>query len=452
MRKRNKAFAAVLVPFPLTLLSAFGYYLYKRAGLINERTKVKYHWVSAQLAKIGGEFYAKDYIGSLIHDNLTEELLYLIRSEEEELRGRFKRMLEFCNEKNNVFAKLLLKDVCYQSLYEGPELILLMLEGSFDEAIKADINPSKRGIGFLRMRELPIHPHLPKDREIIRLPFQEELESMGVKEGQRPAIPAFHAHIAKAKDLQWRKIEVQEGRVRLLTNSPIGAMSLIFIGQAHAGKSTQASLIYNEMLDRFEALGKRERWQPFNPILKSVNLDLGTPTVIKPGTDPVDDDFSLKKRTWSTELALKAFDKFWENKKTADIVIADIPGGHVDNPKGPIDDITEITAALGDVAIMLIPHDNKDEEEKIFNWRKLCYRLGIPIIGRFITGTGVEIYTCVTKYDKGESIEGIVGMKYREFNPNYFSRSLTEILLYDLLPAVIENRQKKLMEMINRLS
>ncbi|MBI2052329.1 MAG: hypothetical protein HYT38_01445 [Candidatus Sungbacteria bacterium] len=184
------------------------------------------------------------------------------------------------------------------------------------------------------------------------------------------------------------------------------------------------------------SLKSRALFRGFEVNVECVNVDLATPTVAAIGQAQGKDRQALNmaKRPWTVELALEALNEFLVAKSRSSLVIADLPGGRVDQ-------ITEITGVLGDVGIIITRDWNRMAE-----WEEFYGRMGIVLVAQSrsrLLDEGLE--SVVTRYHKGKIIAGrVIGLDRVVRSWDSFVSCVAKVLLFDLIPEFIESRRKKL--------
>ena len=274
-------------------------------------------------------------------------------------------------------------------------------------------------------QELPLGDNpglLP--REYVTFPPDKCFITLPIFKSQEPA---------EREVVAWKRLELEEGRIYHLQGRHIG---LVVGGPAGSGKSTLAATLADEMMNIIHSLKSRASFSDLEVSLECANLDLATPTVDAIGGARGKEKQALDKakRPWTLELALEALDKFWAAKSRANLVIADLPGGKIDQ-------ITEITGALGDVGVLI----TKDWA-KMAEWQQLYTRMGITLVSQSrsrLPDEGLE--SVVTRYNAGGMIAGrVTGLDRTVRSWDSFAACLAKVLLFDLIPGFIESHQGKL--------
>ena len=411
-----RKFSIVLVPFPITVLSAFAFFFYRQIGLIDSSAHVFYHWRPNSLnAKVALD---NKITIRLFGFGLHERLRLLIKDSAAINRYLCLRILNFLSCPPDKAAKKQLENLfVFLNQASGlPEVILEIAERIFRHYLDAQIDPFRQGLPFSSISREPT-----TKREVNVLPLSKQFLTMPVFETTLPE---------ERKIVGCQELVLTEGRAWQLMNYHLG---IVVGGPSGSGKSTITASLYEEVERLIRSLKTRADWQQFNLSVTYVNCDLGTPTVeaILNAQGQNREALLAKKRPWTFELALEALAKFSRAKKSANIIIADL--------SGKIDQLTEIMAAPGDVGIVI----TKDWA-RMNEWQKFLARMGIICVAQARTRLAEEgLESVVKRYHPGEIIAGRVsGLErvIRSWDP--FISLLAKVLLFDLLPSVVERRQK----------
>lgn len=431
-----KPYRIIKVPFPLTPLSAFGYFLYKLAGMINNQADIAFHW-TYQSDK---DFHKplSDLILFLFGPELPSKLFHLIESIDDErvtmtARASLKSMLELLL-KLDVEPELRHRKGI-RRLYEhlrvkdyNPKTALDSLSAAFEwNCLTSCINPFEEEI------MVPDHivspEYSPRVCEVPRQLTDKRLVSR----------PKFDE---AGQIIDWETGEFFESLAWLLTGDHI----VIHIGgPADSGKSTLAASLFYELTNLVKELASRDHWQAFSLSVKLLDLDVSTRrlTVILSHHGQVERGES-QPRQWTEELAVECSGQLSSAKPMYNIVIADLPGG-------PVDTITEIVSALGDVGIIVTRDVTRSTE-----WKELYMRMGIRLVAFAETRSnnnnadqhnGSWIESAVTAYKPHHFLSGRMKGVDRIARPwDPFISNLAAVLLFDLLPSFVEWKQEQIEE------
>lgn len=406
----------LLVPFPITPLTAFAFFLYRKFGLVTDDVYVRYRKAP------GGENqplrFGNGVVWNLSSRNLYTELDELIAQYATGDRRILKRLLTFCQSGDPAKRLLLARWIieCFFA-FDHPRPVLEEARGYFSHCVDKGIDLWEREPLVLPRVPLAYKPSFPvlPDKRIFTLPVFKSQE------------PGETEVIASAR------CELREGRVWELRSSHIGIM---IGGPARSGKSTLATSLVTEFLNQIQSLATRIGWAGFSLDVECVDLDLATPTTeaIWMARDGRLLDTSALKRPWTTELALEGLRRFAVTKEQAHLTFVDLPGG-------PIDAITETLAALADVAI-LVTHDWERMEE----WQRLVNQMGITLVSQARSRRGDEGFSSVvTRYHPGRIIAGrVVDLDRVVRSDDPFVLGAAWCLLYDILPSFVSGRRQRL--------
>lgn len=419
----QKAFRLVLVPFPLTPLAAFGYWLYRLAGDITHATVVAYHHRPS--TNLSHELFSAD-ICSLVRSNIqvTRELLLqsisnlTINNRQRHLLRRTLNYVAYHGSRSDV--RNLARALGTSTV--SPQVVLEAIAlPCFEACYAGGIDPMADGLpgGSHEYTELVNPGPLPKDTLYLTLP-------VCITDG-----PTRHR-----QEVSWRQIQLSEGKVWLLKDQHL---VIAVGGPAGSGKSTLAATLVDEITNIVTSLRTRYGWEQFNLSAARFNLDLATPTLetIEPraadSPAPV-----ITKRAWTRDLAWQAMQNLARIKQAHNIVVADLPGGK-------IDEVTEITAVLADGGIIV----TKDWQQ-MPDWHRCFASLGIALVAQSRSHMSHEgLDSLVTRYTPGEMLAGRVsGLNRLVMSWDSFVSCLAKVLLFDILPTMIQRRQKKIARLL----
>ncbi len=423
---KGKVFKLVLVPFPLTPLAAYWYWLYRMAGQVTGATIVKYHFRTK--SSLSQALTSHDIL-SLLGENTNERRREFIGFTHE-LTGDGKQRWVLKRLLNHIVASRNKPDVARLALSlcatDSPQALLEAVAlPRFDSLYESLTDAVTSGIPGDYPRSYPPTESepLPSGKLLVTLPVCETQEGLQHRRG-----------------VSWKNIELVEGRAcRLVGQHLVLAVG----GPSGSGKSTLSASLANELANLVASLGTRTDWASFNLKVSSHNTDSATPTLQEIETRSIDHEVLLaKKRPWTTDLAWEAMQGLAIARQKNNITIADLPGGS-------IDEITEITAALADGAIIV----TKDWE-RIPEWKACFASLGVPVVSQSRSHTSDEGFdSVVTRYTPGEVLAGRVsGLDRLVRSWDSFVSCLAKFLLFDILPTLVEKRERKRQRYINELT
>lgn len=412
----------LLVPFPISPLVAYAYFLGRKFGQFRQEVEVRY------LSSSGGErdnqYFGEGTIRLLSSRRLYENLDGYLRAHHHDRYYDFKRLLTYCDAGDRRMGEKFRKWLLRRSLLSSqPKKVLEEAEMVLGRAIGAD--PWKHGLSCENFEEEKIIERkndFPADLRIGALPIFPSH-----KPGEDEVIASVH-------------YELSEGKILSLCQESIGVM---IGGEAGSGKSTLTVSLAAEIDNILQSLRTRP-WPQFSLKTELINLDLATPTseAIQAGRGKDRSLVSGLKRPWNTILALEAMEVFRRAKERANLVVADLPGGKPDH-------ITEITAALADVAVIV----TRDWEGKMKEWTEFVNRMGITLVAQVRSRLPTEgLASVVTRYNPGGLVVGrVVSLDRIERSWDRFIVWLAEFLLFDILPSLVERRKKKIERLLSEV-
>lgn len=241
-------------------------------------------------------------------------------------------------------------------------------------------------------------------------------------------------------------VERSLGRLRILEGQKV---RIVIVGPPHSGK-TSLTLSLNNEINRL--LGEAKDLSEFTDLKAScgvVDLDKSTPDaarILNGG------DTGRVKATWSLPLAHEAARGFLDQETS--IVLADAPGGDPD-------EITRLVTAPADLGIFLIAAESDNEwESSRDKWRRALRSVGVkPVVqirsrrdGELNEVTGDQIQSTITTFSwsKWEGLPEkswivrvggrVIGLKGEVKMNDPFIDLLAKVILFDLAPAVVVER------------
>ena len=410
----------VLVPFPLTALTAFASFFLERLGTIRPETVFRFH-ASPQTKR--SEVSLGD--GAILNLAALDLLSYLRERLTEfprEERGPLKRLLTYVCFGDMAKGRELTERITRLSLAcDDPSEVLRACFGIFQRCLDEAIDP-------WQLKFFPVAEQVPPNGE-KPYPLDKRIVSLPIFRSREPSETETET---KTEVVAVSRYELEEGKARLLEGARIG---IVVGGPPGSGKSTLAASLAAEMNNILESLATREVWRGFSLKVEMVSLDLATPTLdaISVGMGKDRQVLEEKKRPWSQDLALEALENFIEAKKRVNIVIADLPG--------KIDVITEIVASYADCAVLITK-----EWALMRSWQEFIHRMGLVLVSQARSRSSQEgMNSVVTRYHRGKLIAGRVvdlDRVTRSWDP--FISWLAEFLLFDILPALKTQRRERL--------
>lgn len=421
---------ALLVPFPLDPLRAFGYFLYRKFKVVSPNTYIRY---SKATLETGWKRTLGDgaviclppaglyeHLDDLIYDHAYHTEAWIVD-----------RLLTFCNSSNSRSGQKLRNWIIKLSLAsDNPKTILENIRRFFEECVerridlwckKFDVDELLAQWRFISGEKQSRTISVPPDTCFLSLPVLKKYSS---------ADPAIGAVVK-----QTAPFSLREGNAWMLTEAHL---SIGVGGPPGSGKSTLAKSLATQMDYIVRSLQTRPHWKGFQLQIRCIDLDKATPTSDIIGFEKQDPAvFKSLKRPWSMSLATEALENFRDGKSRTNVVIGDLPG--------QITAITEMVGALADMAIIIT-----NDKSKISEWRDFFQMMGIQQVGEARSRLPEEgKQSLITTYYRGDFIAGdVVGLNRVDQSYDSFIFWLAEILLFDILPTFISTRRKKLERML----
>lgn len=416
----------ILVPFPITPLAAFEYFLLRRLGRIGQDAAVRFRATAgtASAAAVLGNGAVYHLLGR-DPDSYLQSLFPDVPPDE---KGPMKRLLSYCvsgdPQRGHRLHRWLIQSVLAG---DDPTRILTSAAELFDSWLADGVDPWRSAFnlpkpdGAVPSESVPY----PPDKRYVTLPVFKSREP-----GEKEVIAAARRELA-------------EGRIYELRHAHIG---LAIGGPPGSGKSTLIVSLATEFANIIASLKSRRGWEGFSLGVAVANLDLATPTVdaIAAGTaKDRGEALRLRKQPWTEDLALQALEAFVQTKARANIVLADLPG--------KISPLTEMVAAPADVAILITR-----EWSHMPEWQEFAVRrMGLALVSRArsrYAGEEFGFTSVVTRYQPGEIIAGrVVGLDRVDRSWDRFVSWLAEFLLFDILPSFVTRRREKLQRLLTEL-
>lgn len=332
-------------------------------------------------------------------------------------RGALKRLMTYCVSGDPMKGAPFARWISGQCLtHPNPKIVLERTAEVFQRCLDGSIDPwhTQMPLEDIPIVRSDVKP-FPQGKRIITLP---------IFKSQEPS---------EKEVISVRRCVLDEAAILELLTANIGIM---IGGRSGSGKSTLAASLAAEMQNIAESLATRTGWEWFPFVIETVNLDLATPTVdaIQAGFGKDREKLAKMKRPWTRELALEALKEFACAKSRAHVTIADLPGGKIGA-------ITEITAELADVAVLVVRDWSHMSE-----WNSFIHRMGIALVAQARSRTAGEgVQSVVTRYHEGRIIAGrATDLDRVNRSWDLFISWLAEFLLFDILPTFVRERRKRL--------
>ncbi len=406
----------LLVPFPITPLTALAYFLLRRIGKIDAEILIRYSRASAARPT---QFIMSDGVvcnlAALMDYRAFEALVPHVGGAE----GRaLKKLMTYCADGDPGRGYPLNRWLANLALATNePAPVLATASELFTAWLEQGLDPWRREKLPLPRVPRARPPAYPLDRRILTLPVIKSDE------------------VGKEEISDQARFELREGKIFELMRAHVG---VVVGGPAGSGKSTLVASLTAGVRDNVESLKTRHGWEKLELTVEAVDLDLGTPTLnaIATGRGWEREELATLKQPWTQELALAALERFAAAKARANIVFADLPGG-------PVGTITEIAAAAADAAILL-----SWDWGLMSEWRAFLNRLGIALVSQARSYRDEDargLTSMMRLYAPGRIFTGrIVGLDRVGRSWDRFISWQTEFLPFDILPAIITKRREKL--------
>lgn len=408
-------YTTVLVPFPLTPLSAFGYFLCQRFNKISPAAVSVYHWRPASpLVRIA---WQSPDILLLMGKDLRVRLEKLIAdSVPVDQTRKYKRLLNYIaspGRSEHLIDVYRLGNVISDSL-PSPEPALRVASNVFVRALKTGEDPFKSGLTPCEVPDVVHAPHpvVPPSKVYVTLPRFDES-------------PAPYQKV-----IGYDQSSLEESNVANLVSQNI---TLVVGGPPGSGKSTATTTLVDEMCNIVQSLRTRAGWSEFNLSIQYVNLDKGTPTgqyiLDQSGKDT--ELVQSAKRQWTPEMAREGLLEILAAKQTTNIIVADLPG--------KIDGLTRMLSCGADGSIILTR-----DWDKMNEWKNFFGEMGLPHLAQAMTRLPEEgLMSTVKRYAPGRLLSGrITGLDRVVCSWDPFLHFLAKVLLFDLLPTLVASRQQ----------
>lgn len=410
-------YKVVLVPFPLTPLAAFGYHLCRKLKMISPTAACVYHWRpgSGMVRKA----WQSDEILVLTGNDLRDRLLKLIRQSYQGLRHhQHVRMLNILAFPGNTPRK---NDV-YQlsnelsANWHSPEPALKAADKLFSHLLKF-----KRELQHINfpLQEIPTVSY-PTPPQIAPSQFHFTL----------PLFDDAPAPLQNIIGFESRSL-IESNAAKLMGHH----LALVIGGPSSSGKSTATATVVDEINNLIKSLKSRTGWSEFGLSVKYVNLDKGTPVGQFILDQRGQDSNLLKKakRPWTEKRARAGLRDLIAAKQAHNIVVADLPG--------KIDNLTRILSCGADGSIIITRDWSKMDE-----WKSLFGEMGLPHLAQAFTRLPQDgMASTVKRYNERILSGRISGLERTVCSWDPFLNFLAKALLFDILPRLVEFRQRAIL-------
>ncbi|MEK7650011.1 MAG: hypothetical protein AAB367_03600 [Patescibacteria group bacterium] len=415
----------VLVPFPLTPLAVFGYFLYRQLGEIEASDVILYDWCAnshtANLRRtaLSGiirlfpfpfqqkeEFYQR--IQHDIESRIPRKQVALV-----------KRMFNFSRSHSHRGASCTLCTALAAG-WEHPEILLPQL-WVYWRTLLAKSHDPYTGLP-------PIDLDLPTQ---MPGPVPAASSTFHTRPIFRSQVDRLPVPLEDKHDpvVGYDEMELHEERAALLHGKRV---SIVIVGPPQSGKSTFAASLISEMRNIVKSLSTRSDWQGLCLPIKSVNLDGGTPTLdaIMEGSGQDRASHRDRKVEWNSVVAFEGLARFLEARREPGIIVADAPGKATE--------YAEVVSFPADSGIVL-----SNDWTRIGTWTQFLKRTGIECIAIARSRPAGHHESHLRSHHKRTVTGRVTGLErtIRSWDP--FISYLARIFLFDVLPNMVERRKRR---------
>ena len=416
----------LLVPFPITPLVAYAYFIFRRFGSLPSDVKVRY--LDAASTESVSYYLGKGRVLRLGRKELDKDLNVSVWERTGEDKFLLRRMLEYCRSGRERGLK---SHLLRSSALFSPKDSLDSAFRFFSESLLRKRDLWKDGWNTKRDGSIFQIKKVPRIRPVLGV----ALGTFPILKNNKPGEKV----VVKTASFQ-----LMEWRARLLEGE---SFICAVVGPKASGKSTFADSLNSRINQILESLKSRGgAWKKFSFCSRLENLDLGAPTDVAIGFDVIGSELAKDrevtadlKRPWTTDLALEALEAASLAKESPGLVIADTPG--------KISGYTEIVASLADVAV-IVTNNWRDEMPK---WIELSNRLGLRLVVQVRSRQQEEGFSSlITGYAPRNFVTGrVVGLDRVDHSYDTCISQTAAFLIFDILPSVVERRRKKIKRLLS---
>ena len=420
-------FLTVTVPYPLTPLVAFLYFLYREAGTISARTPVYYQWSTPPNEQSASLVLGESTLriaGAPVHVQ-AETLIDLQR---EDRRERLRNLYNFLRERGRRHGRPTPGHGSFEALakfllvpWAQPRRLLARAAIAFARHLREGGSPS-HGLSAV--------PAWDYCSGIVGIP------------------PRSMQYLTRAKfdtsDTDEPRLVGQEiiGLPEdILATLQHEHLSIAICGDPGVGKSSVAAGLVPEMQVALASLCSRNAWKRFGFPVTLLDLDYGSQTseAILSGRGHDGDYLASLKTQWTPELAHEAQVKFASTIERNCLTVADTPGLR-----------TDVLRTILVPAHFVILVYNRSEQ--LQPWFDFFSELRTPRIATVRTGSSAGTVESLLRSQHVHSVYGSVQAADRlPRSYDGFIRYLAAVLLFGILPGKVTNRNQRAHDAYKRL-
>lgn len=403
-----QAYRIALVPFPSTMLSCLGYFVYKLRGLIDDQTMVFYHWGPMRVRADKPSYQGTV---SLFGKTFEQELRRFIEIEAPKLLHLLNRVCNSGTPQGK--AALSLFQGVLREYWKYPQVLLDYMTNYFRHLL-----------------HLPYEIMPPLSSGVLVHSFSSPWNGKGEQFFTLPVRQNQQDHLSPITD--WRTDSLSQDMIGYLRNQ---CLVVAIGGPPNSGKSTLAATLARAGNNLIRTIQSQEGWEGLELEAIYFDMDAGTPTVEAIASAGRIDGETLRqaKRPWTDKLALRTLGQLQESRRPNRIIFADLPGR--------ITEITEILLTPADVSVIVT-----NDWRRKSSWQHFMNRNGkdpVAIIRSRLRSKNYD--SAVTMYLERRSVSGRILLLTRLMKPeNEFVRPFIIILLLDILPSLVLARKRTL--------